>query len=91
MADEANKDNLIENDTKYPKERKEIVEYRPGEPGMDCVSCTHYQDPEACAKVVGQIYRSGTCNLFETEGANDPEKLSGLEQEDLEKYLFGGE
>lgn len=81
----------LPNDTQFPKERKDIVEYRPGEPGQDCVSCVHFNEPESCEKVTGMIYRSGTCNLWEAdtqvEGADM--ELEGMGQEDLDNLLFG--
>ena len=83
----------IPNETQNPKERKETVEYRPGEPGSDCVSCTHFVEPESCEKVVGLIYRSGTCNMWEpdteVEGVNT--ELEGMGQDEMEAFLFGGE
>lgn len=83
----------IPNDTQYPKDRKETVEYRPGEPGQDCISCRFFEEPEGCSKVVGQIYRSGTCNLWEADvdaaPQGDPD-LVGLPAESLEDFMFGG-
>lgn len=81
---------VLENETQFPKERKDIVEYRTGEPGQDCVSCEWFKEPESCEKVLGQIYRSGTCNLFEAQGADglDAEGLEGLDAEAVEDFLF---
>lgn len=82
----------IPNDTQFPKERKEVVEYRPGAPGQDCVSCQFFEEPESCAKVTGLIYRSGVCNLWEPETGkedSDPD-LVGIDQEGLDNFLFGG-
>lgn len=86
----------LQDETIYPKERKETVEYRPGEPGQDCISCAHFEEPEGCSKVVGLIYRSGTCNLWEAnldtvDPAESNNELEGLDAEGLDAFLFGGE
>lgn len=79
----------IPNETQFPKERKEVVEYRPGQPGEDCISCKWFKDVESCEKVAGQIYRSGTCNLWETDAASADPAMEGYDQESVEDLLFG--
>ena len=85
---ESKKAEAIPNETVLPKERKEMVEYRPGEPGNDCISCLSFEEPESCNKVQGMIYRSGTCNSWQPETNSDP-MLEGLDQDGIEDMLFG--
>jgi len=86
----------LENETQYegqsdkaPKqESKSTVNYGPGIEGQDCLGCEHFQEPDRCHRVRGEISPTGTCDLW-----TSPSQVEGFEfgdSESIEEILFGG-
>ncbi|WP_417436490.1 hypothetical protein [Idiomarina abyssalis] len=76
----------FENETKPELIAKADAEYRPGVEGEDCMACQHFQEPDRCGKVRGEISPTGTCDLWEL-----PDEMGmGQEASSIEDILFGG-
>ncbi|HEY4152148.1 MAG TPA: hypothetical protein VGM38_02390 [Pseudolysinimonas sp.] len=71
------------------KQAKETVDYGKGMPSSHCSICKHFQAPDACALVEGDIDPDDWCKLFEKEARGDAATTPRMHELDIARAIAG--